>query len=61
MKSEKQCKNKMKSFILFNKEIENIKRTKILELKNTMTKWENSVEDTKQRISELEDRSFETV
>ena len=28
MKSEKQCKNKINSFILFNKEIENIKRTK---------------------------------
>ena len=49
----------------FNKEIETIKKTEILELKNTVTEMMNSIESfnnrldqTEERISELEDRSF---
>lgn len=51
----------------FSKEVESIQKnqTEILELKNTMTKWRNSIrsfnsrlEQAGERIKELKDRSF---
>lgn len=59
MKSEKTVQEQKGKF---NKEIENRKRTtQNFGAENTMTKWKNSIENTKQRISELEDRSFEMI
>ena len=59
----------MKKFKSLNKEIEDIKRieVKILEMKTTVTKikklseWAQEKKETGKRISEIEDRTKETM